>query len=249
MALHGLVHMDSREGIYELLQTRLSELELKVSTTSTYMTIFLDATRLFPAIQVLQSSSPLHLQEKAALSAFTYASELVNTAKLLRSQSGAASLPIYIDGFVLMATLLILKIHISRFSSLVDAQTAQDLIKTSCTYYRDSINGFSTIPARLTIFMDGMRRMAMENHLPRGGFVLEAAKCHYILYEVLWDFYEWKQKSVGDPEFQSGQQSSSFDEENAAMGANLGNIFSIMDLDLPDPSLWQFLGPEPLQAR
>ena len=73
------------------------------------------------------------------------------------------------------------------FSPLIDSQQAQKQISEACSYYRNGINDFSTIPARLTIYMDGLHRMVAENQLPIGGFIIENAKCHHsqnILYEV-----------------------------------------------------------------
>ena len=182
-------HLDppTRGPIYDLLQSRVRKVETRITPLSPYMDLFLMATKLLPALQVLQSTSPIALQETTILSAFGYANQLINDARLVQSTTDMVHLPVFVDGLVLISALLVFKIQISVFSHLVDSQQAQNLISEACTYYRNGINDFSTIPARLTIFMDGLHAMVSENQLPVGGFIIENAKCHNsqnILYEV-----------------------------------------------------------------
>jgi hypothetical protein len=184
---YGHIDPNTRAGIYSLLQSRVKETEEKISPLSPYMDLFLTATKLLPALQVLQSTSPIALQETTILAAFGYASQLINDARIVQSTINMVHLPVFVNGFVLISALLIFKIQISMFSPLIDSQQAQKQILEACRYYRNGINDFSTIPARLTIFMDGLHTMVTENQLPIGGFIIENAKCHHsqnILYEV-----------------------------------------------------------------
>jgi hypothetical protein len=184
---YGHIDPNSRAGIYSLLQSRVKGTEAKISPVSPYMDLFLTATKLLPALQVLQSTSPIALQETTILAAFGYASQLINDARIVQSTIHMVHLPVFVHALVLISALLIFKIQISMFSPLIDLQQAQKQILEACRYYRNGINDFSTIPARLTIFMDGLHTMVTENQLPIGGFIIENAKCHHsqnILYEV-----------------------------------------------------------------
>jgi hypothetical protein len=96
-------------------------------------------------------------------------------------------LPVILDALVLMSTVLIFKIQISRFSSFVNAEVAQGHIAEACNYFREGINEFNDIPARVSIFVEALYTLVIENLVPVGGFVIENTKCRYsqnILYEV-----------------------------------------------------------------
>jgi hypothetical protein len=261
-AAYGLLPPTARESVYELLQSRISEAERAMGPLEPYTEVFVAATRLLPVIQVLRSTSPLPLQETTVIAGMRYARDLITAASLVRSQIDPVHLPVYIDALVLMAALLVFKIHISMFSSLVNPHAAQQLIASACAYYRDGINPFSTIPARLTIFMDGLHPMVLEGkHVSKGGFVIETAHCHYaqnILYEVLWDFYDWAHKKVGAPEFQTastqvdagddaleGQRrlmaadGSSNMLSGMAGNSGMDDWLSLLGMDFSDSSNWQ----------
>lgn len=186
---YGQLDPALRAGTYAVLQARIAETEEIITkpSMSPCLAVFLLATKLFPVLQALQSTSPISLQETAALQGFELAGQLICQAEIVQKDLNRVFFPVFLDGMVLMSAILIIKIQISRFGSLVDQQRAQDLIMTACRYYREGVNEFSTIPARLTQFMDGIRGMVAENRFPVGGFVIEKSKCRYsqnILYEV-----------------------------------------------------------------
>ncbi|KAH8819382.1 hypothetical protein F5884DRAFT_10208 [Xylogone sp. PMI_703] len=235
---HGQIDPATRSGVYGLLQARIAETEeqLKTPSLSTLMNVFLISLKLTPIVQALQSTSPLSLQETAVIQGFELASQLICQAEILQKELNRLYFPVFVDGMVLISAVLILKIQISRFAGLVDQQRGQELVNKACKYYREGVNEFSTIPARLTQFMDGVRTMIAENRLPVGGFVIEKAKCHYtqnILYEVLWDFYEWKRMAVGAAEFQEAPPPPN--------DTGLNNMVSFLDLEQLDADFWQML--------
>ncbi|RFU27780.1 hypothetical protein B7463_g8565, partial [Scytalidium lignicola] len=234
---YGQIDPGSRAGICGLLKARIAETEENISkpSLSPIMRVFLTATKMLPVMQALQSTSPLPLQETEVLQAFELAGQLICQAEIVQKEINRVYFPVFIDGMVLISVLLILKIQISRFSGLVDQRRGQYLIEKACKYYRDGVNDFSTIPARLTQFMDGVRTMVAENCFPAGGFVIEKAKCHYsqnILYEFLWEFYEWKRLAVGAAEFQ----------EAPPLPNDTGiSMVSFLDLEQLDADFWQML--------
>jgi hypothetical protein len=184
---HGHIDPGSREGIFRLLQSRISDTEKRASPLTPFLSMIIMAAKLQPAIQVLQSSPTIPLQETTVLSACDDAAKVISLAKLLQSQSNMVHLPVFMDGLVLMSTVLIFKIHISVFAPLINGQMAQDKISEACSYFRDSVNGFNDIPARVSIFVEALYTLVAENLVPVGGFVIENTKSRYsqnILYEV-----------------------------------------------------------------
>lgn len=184
---YGHVDPSCREGIYKLLQSRLLETEKQMSSLSPYMAVIFMAAKLQPQIQVLQATSPLALQETTVLEAYDTAAQVINLARLVQNQSNMVHLPILADTLVMMSALLIFKIQISRFSTLIDLNSAQMEIAEAVSYMRDGINDFNSIPERVSKFLEALYSMVVGGHLPVGGFIIEntTARCSQnIVYEV-----------------------------------------------------------------
>lgn len=184
---YGHVEPGGREGIYKILNERLADMEKKISPASPYLATLSMAVQLQPAIQVLQSTSPIPLQETTVLAAVNAAAQVISLGRMVQSKSATVHLPVFLDSLVMMATVLLFKITISRFSSLVNVESAQQKIAAACSYFRDGTNEFNDIPARVSVFVEALYSLVMENHLPVGGFVIENTKCRgsqNILYEV-----------------------------------------------------------------
>ena len=182
-------HIDpaSREGAYRLLKARLWDTEQQISPLSSFMGLILSAAKLQPKIQVLQSTTPLPLQETTVLGAINTATRVIDLARLVQRDVKMVHLPASVDSLVLMAALLIFKILISRFACFIDVQNAQLQIAEACSYFRDGINDFDDIPRRVTPFLEALNQMVLDGHLPTGGFVIENTKyrnSQNILYEV-----------------------------------------------------------------
>lgn len=184
---HGHIDPSSREGIYTLLQSRLLETEKKISTPSPYIAMIVSAAKLQPQIQVLQATSPLPLQETTVLAAFDNAVKVIDLARLIQSKTNMVHLPVLVDALVLMSVLLIFKIQISRFSAYINIDVSHKQISEACSYFRDGVNEFNGIPARVSIFVNALYMLVVEGLLPVSGFVIENTKSRYsqnILYEV-----------------------------------------------------------------
>lgn len=184
---HGHIDPGSREGIYRLLQSRISDTEKRAFPLTPFMSMIVMAAKLQPAIQVLQSSSPISLQETTVLSACDDAAKVISLAKIVQNHANVVNLPVFVDGLVLMSTVLIFKVHISLFSPLINGLMAQEKISEACSYFKDGVNAFNDIPARVLIFVEALYTLVAENLVPVGGFVIENTKSRYsqnILYEV-----------------------------------------------------------------
>lgn len=184
---HGHIDPGSREGIYRLLQSRISDTETRSLPLSPYIGMIIMAAKLQPAVQILQYTTPVSLQETTILAACENAAQVINLARVVQKQTNMVQLPVIVDALVLMSTVMIFKIQISRFSSFVNAELAQSRISEACNYFREGVNEFNDIPARVSIFVEALYTLVVENLVPVGGFVIENTKCRYsqnILYEV-----------------------------------------------------------------
>jgi hypothetical protein len=184
---HGHTDPASREGIYRLLTSRLSETEKRISPLSPSVTMMLLAAQLQCQIQVLRSTSPVHLQETTILTAFDTAVHSVSLAREIQRTTSSTQLPMFLDALLLMSALLIFKIQISRFSTLIDGQVAQHNVAEAYSFCQETINDFKDTPARVSIFLNALYTLVAENQIPVGGFIIENTKCRGsqdILYEV-----------------------------------------------------------------
>ncbi|RDW69729.1 hypothetical protein BP6252_08749 [Coleophoma cylindrospora] len=237
---HGQIDPGSREGIFRLLQSRISDTEKRASPLSPYISMIITAAKLQPAIQVLQSTTPISLQETTVLSACDNACQVITFARMVQGQTNMVHLPVFVDSLVLMSAVLIFKIHISRFSSLINGQVAQSQISEACSYFHDGINDFSDVPNRVGIFVEALYTLVAENLVPVGGFVIENTKSRYsqnILYEVLWTFKEWKRQKIEAATIQQEQTVYAPINPNPAMEAT----FSFLDADQLDHGFWQMV--------
>ena len=147
----------------------------------------MSTAKLQPKIQVLQSTTPVSLQESTVPAAVSTASQVIQSATMLRKYINIVHVPVFVDYMVLMGALLIFKILISRFASILDVQSAQAQIAEACSYFRNGINDFDDIPRRATLFLEVLYQVVMDGHLRSGGFVIENTKyrdSQNILYEV-----------------------------------------------------------------
>jgi hypothetical protein len=185
---HGHIDPASREGIYRLLRSRLSETEKKVAPLPPSMKLMFLAAQLQCQVQVLQSTSPIHLQETTVLTAFDTARRVVCVARQIQCITASVQLPMFLDALLLMSTVLIFKISISRFSDLINVEAAQQNIADACAFCQETINEFNDIPARVSVFLNALYSLVVENQIPVGGYIIENTKCRNsqnILYEVM----------------------------------------------------------------
>ncbi|PMD29630.1 hypothetical protein L207DRAFT_574030 [Hyaloscypha variabilis F] len=227
---HGHIDPDSREGIYRLLQARISDTEKRASPLTPFLSMIFMAAKLQPAIQ-----------ETTVLSACDDAAKVNSLTRVVQSQANMVHLPVFVDSFVLMSAVLIFKIHISIFSPLINDQMAQDKISEACSYFREGVNEFSDIPARVSIFVEALYTLVAENLVPVGGFVIENTKSRYsqnILYEVLWTFKEWKRQRI--EALRAQQQPLHFPAEGNLIDQNNHMLPFLGDEQL-DHSFWDML--------
>jgi hypothetical protein len=93
---HGHIDPASREGIYRLLQSRISDTETRVSPLYPYINMIVMAAKLQPAVQVLQSTTPIPLQETTILAACENAARVITLGRVVQNKPTWFTYPLFL---------------------------------------------------------------------------------------------------------------------------------------------------------